>query len=71
MVEDVQNHNSLTKQATSTLVRLHEKWMEGTEKRIERLELNIGKIPWILLGAVLSALLSAINLLVLLLPRLH
>ena len=55
------------------LVRLHERWMtlmeknmDNTNKRVNRVESNVNKIPWILLGVIVSSLFSIVNLVILL-----
>ena len=49
----------------TNLIRLHEKLMTGMERRIEKVETNVNKIPWILLGVVVSSAISMINMIVL------
>jgi len=39
--------------------------MTGMERRIEKVETNVNKIPWILLGVVVSSAISMINMIVL------
>lgn len=44
------------------LIRLHEKRMEMTEDRVERVENDVKKIPWILLIAIINIFMTAIVL---------
>jgi len=53
------------------LVRLHERWMTGMENRIGKVESNVNKIPWILLGVFVSSLFSMVNLAILLVQLLR
>ena len=44
------------------LIRIHEKRMEMSEDRVEQVEKDIKKIPWILLIAVINIFLTGIVL---------
>jgi hypothetical protein len=46
------------------IVRLHEKWMDFTEKRLDYLEKRMNQIPWILFGVAINLILSLVALLV-------
>ena len=43
-------------------VRLHEKWMDFTEKRLDYLEKRMNQIPWILFGVAVNLILSLMAL---------
>ncbi|OFY39602.1 MAG: hypothetical protein A2Z69_00205 [Bacteroidetes bacterium RBG_13_44_24] len=45
------------------LVRLHEKWMDFTEKRLDYLERRMNQIPWILFGVAINLIISLMALL--------
>jgi len=44
--------------AGDDVVRLHEKWMNGTDRKMEKIENKIGKIPWILLGVAVNIIIN-------------
>lgn len=46
----------------NNLIRLHEKRMEMAENRIDRVENDVKKIPWILLIVLVNILLTGIVL---------
>jgi len=48
----------------STVIRLHEKWMDNMDTRVGKVEANVNKIPWILLVTVISVGISLLNLVV-------
>ncbi len=52
--------------SSEDLVRLHEKWMTFMENRVGEVERNVNKIPWILLGVLVSSVFSTVNLVVVL-----
>ena len=45
------------------IVRLHEKWMDFTEKRLDYLEKRMNQIPWILFGVSVNLIISLMALL--------
>lgn len=44
--------------STQDVVRLHEKWMDFTETRLDYLEKRLNQIPWILFGVAVNCLIS-------------
>lgn len=48
--------------AEQAIVRLHEKWMDFTEKRLDYLEKRMNQIPWILFGVAVNLVLSLMAL---------
>ncbi len=44
------------------IVRLHEKWMDFTEKRLDYLEKRMNQIPWILFGVAMNLIISLMAL---------
>jgi hypothetical protein len=57
MVDEHSDHS------TENIIRLHEKWMDFTEKRLDYLERRMNQIPWILLGVTVNFILSFMALL--------
>jgi len=55
-MDDSQLHNS-------NIIRLHEKWMDFTEKRLDYLEKRMNQIPWILLMVAINVILSLVAML--------
>ncbi len=51
-----------TMHSDTVIVRLHEKWMDFTEKRLDYLEKRMNQIPWILFGVAVNLLVSLMAL---------
>ena len=64
MTEDIRPIFHVSGNEGGDIVRLHEKWMDTMDRRVEKVETSINKIPWILLIAVINLAVSLIIIIV-------